>query len=357
MQPQPISALPQPESAPPKNYGWVWVIVALVLLVGAGSYAGWRVWGRDAKPAAHQQLIPADWRVLQAEAPTPRTEVTAALYEGKIYVAGGFRADGTPVDTVEFFDPATEIWGTAPPLPAAVHHSTAVVYDGKLYVVGGLTGHHFKATANVFVYDGSVWRTAAVLPEPIGAHAAAVMNGRIYILGGVDATDSSTNKMYSFGATDSAWRAEPAMSAPRNHLAAAAIRGKLYAFGGRDGTSFTLSVVEMYNGATRTWSKVLDMPAGRSGIAAAVVQGNAYVFGGESTTKTYTEAEIFNPATQTWTAAPAMPSARHGLGAVATEDRIYLLLGGPQPGLTVSGNIQMLSFSRKQPPSNDMMEQ
>ncbi len=39
----------------------------------------------------------------------------------------------------------------------------------------------------------------------------------------------------------------------------------------------------------------------------------------------------------TWTSEPPMPTARHGLAVVyAEDDRIYVIGGGPQPGLSVS---------------------
>ena len=31
-----------------------------------------------------------------------------------------------------------------------------------------------------------------------------------------------------------------------------------------------------------------------------------------------------------------MPTARHGLGAVAIDDKIYVIGGGPQPGMSVT---------------------
>ena len=41
----------------------------------------------------------------RAPVPTPRTEVAAAVLDGRIYVAGGFAADGSTLATVEVYEP------------------------------------------------------------------------------------------------------------------------------------------------------------------------------------------------------------------------------------------------------------
>jgi len=55
--------------------------------------------------------------------PTPRSEVAVAPLDGKIYVIGGFEADGSPSARVEVYDPATNKWSeAAPPAGAAPPH-------------------------------------------------------------------------------------------------------------------------------------------------------------------------------------------------------------------------------------------
>jgi N-acetylneuraminic acid mutarotase len=338
-----------PPPPPPKRTLKWWLIgLAVVIVAGANIYGAWRIFG-SGPDAPEQQtvLTPTTWKALRGEAPTPRTEVAAAELKGMLYVIGGFRADGSTADTVEFFDPTTEAWSQAPQLPSGVHHSTAVTYKDKLYVIGGLTGEDFKATSSVYVFDGKSWSEVAALPQPIGAHGAAVLNGRIYVVGGVDASNQSLNKVFSYDPAKDIWQAEAPMNAPRNHLAVAAAAGKLYAVAGRNDDTSTLTLTEVYDPASKKWSKVADLPTGRSGIAAAVVQGRIYVFGGESNEKTFDEAEVFAPTTGKWSSAPAMLESRHGLGAVTFNNSVYVFLGGPEPGLTVSGNIQVLQFAER----------
>jgi hypothetical protein len=45
--------------------------------------------------------------------------LAGAVTEGRIYVAGGYRADRSTAATVEVYDPATNAWSFAAPMPEA----------------------------------------------------------------------------------------------------------------------------------------------------------------------------------------------------------------------------------------------
>ncbi|WDT70444.1 MAG: hypothetical protein MPW17_17030 [Candidatus Manganitrophus sp.] len=76
---------------------------------------------------------------MRAPVPQPRTEVSAATLDGKIYLIGGFAKEGVTA-RVEMYDPATDRWTSRASMPVALHHAGAAVLNGKLYVVGGLEG-------------------------------------------------------------------------------------------------------------------------------------------------------------------------------------------------------------------------
>ena len=64
-----------------------------------------------------------------ASAPTKRTEVAVAELNGKIYVVGGFAEPDMSnaleygiTKVVEVYDPETDSWTTATPLPEGRHH-------------------------------------------------------------------------------------------------------------------------------------------------------------------------------------------------------------------------------------------
>ena len=84
--------------------------------------------------ASASGCIPRRW-TQGAPVPTSRTEVAAAAYEGKIYVAGGFGAAG-PSDAVDVFDRRTGAWSAGPRLPIPLNHAMAVRTPTGVLVVG-----------------------------------------------------------------------------------------------------------------------------------------------------------------------------------------------------------------------------
>ncbi len=288
---------------------------------------------------------PASW-TQGSPVPTPRTEVAAATAAGKIFVIGGFDRTGSAVPTVEAYDPEADEWRAVAPLPIALHHTAAASHGDMLYVVGGYlsTG---EPSSVLLVYDPSAdsWEELAPMPAARGALAAAFVNGILHAVGGTDTgfgrgLPLATNHAYD-PETDT-WEEKAPLPTPRQHLAATEHGGKLYVVGGRiDGLLSNLDANEAYDPKTDSWEQLRPMPSKRGGLAAAATDA-VYVFGGEQPMGTFANAERYGPENDVWTAEPPMPTARHGLGAVALDGRIYVLAGGPQPGLTVSDTNEIL---------------
>ena len=288
--------------------------------------------------------LPGSWTTL-APAPTKRTEVTAAVLGGRIYVLGGFAEPSlgnlssmTITDRVEVYDPVTNEWTTRAPLPVGLHHAAAVVAGNRLYVIGGyrqafLALWHPVATVYMYDPDKDVWTERSPMPTPRGALAVAESGGRLYAIGGYD---GSSNKaaVEVYDPVSDTWTAGAPLPTPRDHLAAATVGGNIYAIGGRVNQSYArnLSIVEAYDPAADRWTKVADLPTARSGITAGVIRGAIYVLGGEAPEGTFRTNEAYTPATDRWHSAAPMPTGRHGLGSAVIGDRLYVISGGPTPG-------------------------
>ncbi|MGH8645472.1 MAG: Kelch repeat-containing protein [Gammaproteobacteria bacterium] len=112
----------------------------------------------------------------KAPMPSPRTEVTAAVFQGQVVVIGGFDGLARTVATVAIYDPAIDSWRSAPDLPEGRHHAAAVAVGDTLYVIGGYTGMGFEPKADVFALKmGQAWQRLAPLAEARGALAAAAL--------------------------------------------------------------------------------------------------------------------------------------------------------------------------------------
>ncbi|MDQ3565373.1 MAG: kelch motif-containing protein [Pseudomonadota bacterium] len=91
---------------------WYGAILFLGVVVGAHLFY---VRGMGVQPATsapqtiERQGVARTYAWIQkAEMPTPRTEVTASVLNGKVYVIGGFDGFARTLATVEIYDPAAD---------------------------------------------------------------------------------------------------------------------------------------------------------------------------------------------------------------------------------------------------------
>jgi N-acetylneuraminic acid mutarotase len=279
-----------------------------------------------------------------AAMPTPRTEVTGAILKDDIYVIGGFDETGQVTGVVEVYNITNNTWTKATSLPEPLHHTAAASYNGKIYVVGGYTATGSPSN-KLFIYDPvwDKWQEGKPMPTARGALNVNFINGTLYAIGG--ASDRPLNSNEAYDASRDTWTSKALMPTARHHAGSAVVDGKIFVIGGRiSGSLENISVNEAYDPEQDKWiTNLEDMPSTRSGIAGAASpvnsSSNIYVFGGEEPSKTFNNNEKYDAKTNKWTIEPPMPTARHGLAAaVFTEgNKIYVIGGGPQPGLSVSG--------------------
>lgn len=285
---------------------------------------------------------PSSWQ-RGGDAPEGRTEVAAAMVSGRIVVAGGFTQDGHASAHADLYDPTTDRWSRLPDLPLAVHHAMAASDGRRMYVAGGyaagtaLTG----ASRRVFsIRPGEArWSELPRLPVSRAAGGAAVVAGRLYVVGGTfGATPRLARRSFVLDLRTRRWTAFAGVPQAREHLGAAAVGDRIYLLGGRNAVQ-RFKRADAWDVGERRWVGLRDMPTARGGTSAAARNGRVVSIGGESSAGTNGEVEEFDPRTGRWRQLPPLPEGRHGLGVAAIGRRLYVLLGGPQPGLTVSTSV------------------
>lgn len=296
---------------------------------------------------ARDVLTTYQWRTGR-DAPTPRTEVAVAGLGAEIYVIGGFDEAGQAVRTVEVYNASQDRWRAAADYPILIHHTAAVAYDGAVYVFGGYTTSQFMATSLAFRYDPAqdAWASIEMLPAARGAHAGVAVDGVAFLVGGVGTDGSLMAPVHAYDFEMQTWSTRAEMPTPREHLAASSLNGTIYAAGGREGGFDTnMGTLEAYDPAADAWTtERTAMPTERGGIAGAAFVEHLVVVGGEGNQGTFGEAEAYDPARDEWVTLDPMAESRHGLGTATTLGRLYVMLGGPEPGLTVSGTVQYLGL-------------
>jgi N-acetylneuraminic acid mutarotase len=287
------------------------------------------------------------WKSLPPLPGGPRQETGVAALDRKVYVVGGFTTAAI-VATVEAYDPATNTWSPAAPLPKALHHANTAAVSGKLYVVGAQVDATFRAIGDVYAYDPrSGWSAKTPLPmgQERGASAVAVVGSKIYVAGG-DRGGSVTD----FSAYDTETDTHvslPPLPAPRDHLVGSAIGARVYAIGGRAG-GILYGSVDAFDTVSGTWSTVADVRTRRAGAAAAVLGDRIVVAGGEGNVDSpdgvFSQTEAFVPTTSTWVVLPDLRTPRHGTGAAVIDNTFYVPGGATKQGFGATDVVEALEL-------------
>lgn len=126
-----------------------------------------------------------------APLPTLRNHLGLVALGGKLYAVGGQQgqdAAEVPQSAVEVYDPATNAWSPAAPLPFGRSHinSTIEVIGGRIVTFGGETTFN-NPVATVSAYDPATnkWTDLSSLPSKRSSGVTALLNGEIYYSGGL----------------------------------------------------------------------------------------------------------------------------------------------------------------------------
>ncbi len=165
---------------------------------------------------------PAGWKKV---ATGPHLQGLAmAPYKGKIYRVGGFTAknkegeehDLWSQDSFAMFDPATSKWTDLPSLPEQRSSFDAAVLDGVLYVAGGwkMAGEADSQWHNTaYKFDlrkkDAKWQKIADTPFRRRAIAAAAHDGKIYVIGGMQEKGGITRKTAVYNPENNTWTEGP----------------------------------------------------------------------------------------------------------------------------------------------------
>jgi hypothetical protein len=95
----------------------------------------------------------------------------------------------------EVYDPATDTWSEAAPLPTARSGAATAVLNGRILVMGG---EHNPTSATgtfeeneAYAPDTDTWSTLKLLPTPRHGFGAAVFDDAVYTPGGAPVNGGS----------------------------------------------------------------------------------------------------------------------------------------------------------------------
>lgn len=289
---------------------------------------------QDSAPQAFSIQIFAHGFKTTGNMASPRVAHTATLLSsGKVLVAGGTDANGTPLATAEIYDPSNGTFTLTGSMTTARHHFAATLLpNGKVLVTGGLdTNGNALVTAELYdPVSGTFSLTTSSMQFVHASHTTTLLNtGKVLVIGWGNATaelyDQSTG---TFAATGSMVQARV------SHTATLLSSGKVLVAGGIGPPGTTvLAEAELYDPATGSFRQTLgSLATARQWHAANLLQdGKVLVAGGmvdNSGTATAT-AELYDPTTEMFTATTgSLTTARALQTATVLKDGTVLVAGG-----------------------------
>lgn len=140
---------------------------------------------------------PTSWQTttsggqLLAAMPNPRNHMGGTALNGKIYAIGGQhlgKQDTTAQSEVDIYDPATNRWTQAAPMPRPIGHVTANVFvrDGRIVVTSG-AGNNSTKLPNVIEYDPATntWTELPPLPDGRQSPVSGLVGTQIVVTCGL----------------------------------------------------------------------------------------------------------------------------------------------------------------------------
>jgi N-acetylneuraminic acid mutarotase len=164
-------------------------------------------------PVAHS------WTEMNAATYYPMYGFATAEVNNKIYLLGGYYDAFGYMDLVTVYDPASDTMEVVSSMPTARTNSSASVVDGKIYVFGGLGDNpeceplqdplcnNILALDTVEIYDpaNDSWSTGTNMSFGRQLHASASYGNKIYLFGGRNQGGATLKVVEEYDADTDTW--------------------------------------------------------------------------------------------------------------------------------------------------------
>ncbi len=235
---------------------------------------------------------------ISQELPQVLSSATSVIYDGYVYVMGGYNASSGTLSTVYYAAISSTggvgAWSTSTnPLPTTNANATSVEYGGYVYVMGGANSSGTFSTVYYAPLSSTggvgAWSTSTnPLPQVLSSATSVIYDGYVYVMGG-DGSSGSLSTVYyaplsSTGGVG-AWSTST-NSLPQVLYNATSVEygGYVYVMGGYNGSS-SLSTVYYAplssTGGVGAWSTSTNsLPQVLYNATSVEYGGYVYVMGG-----------------------------------------------------------------------------
>ncbi|MEV0093796.1 carboxypeptidase regulatory-like domain-containing protein [Streptomyces sp. NPDC050738] len=272
-----------------------------------GSYSpGFIDPAHDRASAASAPVVPsaAPWTSL-ANLPTAVMDNAVATGpDGRVYSVGGLGATSV-LSSVNVYDPQATTWAAAADPKTAREAPQAAFLGGKLYVTGGWGADGSNLTSTQ-IYDptSNTWTSGASIPKGFAGAGSAVVAGKWYVVGGC-ATACGSTAVQVYDPAKDAWSSAAAYPEVTSWLGCGAIAKSLYCAGGSNGSKASAHAYT-YNPSTDTWTPIADLPFDLWAMGATGAGGKLLLSGGVTANSTAltNKGIVYDPMSGAWSALP-----------------------------------------------------
>ncbi|MCC7001754.1 MAG: hypothetical protein IT357_06335 [Gemmatimonadaceae bacterium] len=270
------------------------------------------------------------------------SHTATALGDGRILVAGGFIAAGSPLGA-EVYDPATERFTPLPPMRHTRHsHTATLLPDGRVLLAGGYAAGGTTSTVELFDPKSNTFVSAGALVGARADHIAVLLdNGKVLFAGGLgpDWDFLETAELYD-PATGRSTATGPMSVERESHVGVKLRDGRVLIVGGhRDrGAAVTLyASAELYDPRSGRFTPTGAMTVRRHKHAGVLLpDGRVLITGGSDERDNrgvYDSSELYDPQRGTFMTGPSMRLGRYkhsGSMVLLADGRVLLGGGAPQ---------------------------
>lgn len=278
----------------------------------------------------HQPSITGEWKPLTVM-PTPRSEIDGVIYDGVIYVAGGFYNGSETSGAFEAYHIEEERWEILPDMPQPAHHPAVATANGIVYVSGGWYnfGEEQQNLSSFWGYniENGEWTEKADMPYTRGAHRKVHYDGAIYVITGAG---PEPGDILRYDIENDNWDIlDVKLERTRDHAAITLAGDELYIISGR-GAGTEQPRVDVFNFENYEFRRLPDIPTPRGGHVAEYAGGRVYVIGGEvggDNPHTLDSVEIYDIEQESWITGQNLPYTIHGHASAQHNGNIYAIGG------------------------------
>jgi hypothetical protein len=262
------------------------------------------------------------------------------LPNGTVLVAGGFSTDddALPSASAELYDPDSETWGpTASMASVRAGHTATLLPDGTVLVTGGASynggnGSPLDTVERYDPVDGS-WSAVRPMIHARAAHTATLLpDGRVFVVGGVGTDTEEVAPMNTtlqsaemYDPASGAWTVMASMAEGHaKHIATLLPDRKVVIWG--QGADASAAVYDVERGSWAAMGSATD--AFSVHAAMLLPDGTLLTIPGYGANESAVAVEMSDPAIGSWTVTPTMIVPRYDWSATLLIDGSVLVAGG-----------------------------